>query len=494
MGTISPYENPKIKTYLGMLTHDNRDVVERPIAVNVRKQVIPELNKLIRTTKLPSGLEQLEKRYQERIEWPRSIYTFKDLMDLARKFEGGTIGEIYQTSLLSDFSHPFRPSTSYTFDLSLERNRRALKKGNGPPNMGSKQDNLAEFTQYNDEKLKPNPILENCMSSLIGVRTQQSPPEGPYKVRPVWGVPGHMWQLFCEAADSALTATQEAVDPNLDIFVFYTEPNKFKEWYANIESRVSEFVNNDATAYDTTVQRVETDYTLDTLCPDYEFKDLLKAYEGECALMTPNGDITRNGGKGSGMKTTGIGNSLTNGEDGYECYTIVKLDRYVEGFAINGDDRTDAVSTKLSEHNVQNLAKHSRRTLNTEKFIIGDFVWNSKWYIGQDRSGEIIMTRPVYRLVNSTMFAEREKSSIYFSKEYVALALVQQLRDVEEHPLGSEVAKIYRKFDKYHISEFTDEQLQEAAEAYIDAHQYMYEDTGTKEFLDQVRQSEYASL
>jgi hypothetical protein len=303
-----------------------------------------------------------------------------------------------------------------------------------------------------------------------------------------------MWQLFCEAFDSALTNTQQAIDPGMDIFVFYTEPSKFKEWYANIESKVSEFINNDATAYDTTVERVETDYTLDKFAPDYEFLELLKEYEGECNLMTPEGDVTRNGGKGSGMKTTGFGNSLTNGEDGYECYTVVKLDKYVEGFALNGDDRTDALSTKLSSHNIENLAKHSRRTLNTAKFIKGDFIWNSKWYIGQDRSGEIIMTRPINRLINSTMFAEREKSSIYFSKEYVELALVQQLRDVEEHPLGLEVAKLYRKIDKYHISEFSDDQLQEAADAYIDAHQYVYENTGVKEFLNSVRDTVYASL
>jgi hypothetical protein len=493
MGTISPYQSPKIKAYLEMLTHDNIDVVERPYAERVRNKVLPQIRKLIRTTKLPSGLDTLEMKYEERVEWPRSIYTFKALMDLANKFDQQRIGEIYQTSMLDTFSHPFKASASFDFDPSLERNRRALKKGNGPPNMGSKRDNLAEFTQYNDEKVKPNPKLESCMSSLIGVRTQQSHASEP-KVRPVWGVPGHMWQLFCEAADDALTKTIEAVNPQYDIFVFYTEPSKFKEWYENIESRVSMFVNNDATAYDTTVQRVETDYTLDVMCSDYEFIDLLKAYEGECALMTPEGDVTRNGGKGSGLKTTGYGNSLTNGEDGNECYVKAKLDRFLEGFGLNGDDRTDAVSTKLTKHNLEQIAKFSRRTLNTEKFIVGNFVWNSKWFIGQDRSGEVIMTRPIYRLVNSTMFAEREKSSLYFSKEYVAIALTQQLRDVEEHPLGDQVFKLYRGVDKHHISEFSDDDLKEAADAYLDAHTYQYENTDTKSFLNSLRSTRYASM
>jgi hypothetical protein len=359
--------------------------------------------------------------------------------------------------------------------------------------MGSKRDNLAELTQYNDEKVKPNPILEVCYSSLMGVRTQQSPPDGPWKVRNVWGVPGHIWQLMCEAADSALSATVDAVSPSLDIFVFYTEPNKFKEWYANIESQCSEFINADASAYDTTVQGVETDYTLDFICGDYEFVELIKEYERKCALMTPEGDITRDGGKGSGMKTTGYGNSLTNCQDRNESYYKAKLDKHLVGFGVNGDDITDAVSTKLSTHNIEQISKFSRRTLNTDKFVVGDFVWNSKWYIGQDRSGEIIMTRPIYRLVNSTMYSERQKNAIYFSKEYTAIALAQQLRDVEEHPLGLEVAKLYRKYDKYHISEFNNEQLQPAVDAYLDEHNYL-EHLDTESFLGPLRDSVYAAL
>jgi hypothetical protein len=492
--TISPYESPKIKRYLEMLTHDNDDVIERPIAARVRKEVVPAINKLFRTTKLPSGLDSLEKKFEERIEWPRSIYKYKSLMEAAEAFRGGTYGKMYQSDMLEKFSHPFRSSSAYRFDVTLERNKRALKKGNGPPNMGSKRDNLAEFTQYNEEKVKPNPILEVCYSSLMGVRTQQSPASGPYKVRSVWGVPGHIWQLYCEAVDSALTATQEAIDPKMDIFVFYTEPSKFKEWYANIESNVTEFINNDATAYDTTVHGVETDYTLDLLCPDYEFIELLKEYEKKSSLMTPQGDVEREeGGKGSGMKTTSIGNSLTNGQDGNECYEAAKLDKYLEGFALNGDDRTDAVSTKLTTHNIEQIAKFSRRTLNTDKFVVGDFVWNSKWYIGQDRSGEIIMTRPVYRLVNSTMFSERQKNAIYFSKEYTALALAQQLQDVEEHPLGLDIAKLYRKIDKYHISEFSNDAMSEAVDAYLDEHNWMEWIDG-KTFLSSVRNTVYASM
>jgi hypothetical protein len=476
-----------------MLTNDSDNIVERPLAERIRNEILPQINKLFRTAKLPSGLDQLEKRFQERILWPRSIYKYSVLMEAARAFEQNRVGEIYQVDALEIYSHPFKPSTSFNFDVNLERNRRALKKGNGPPNMGTKRDNLAELTQYNDEKVKPNPILENCMSSLMGVRTQQSPVEGPWKVRNVWGVPGHIWQLQCEAADSALSATVEAVNPKLDVFVFYTEPSKFKEWYANIESRVSEFVNADASNYDVTVQRVETDYTLDFMSRDYEFVELLKSYEGECSLMTPEGDITRNGGKGSGMKTTGYGNSITNVQDRNEAYTKAKLDGYIEGFGVNGDDITDAITTKLSEHNLEQINKFSRRTLNTDKFIVGDFVWNSKWYIGQDRSGEIVMTRPIYRLVNSTMYSERQKNAIYFSKEYTAIALAQQLRDVEEHPLGLEVAKLYRKYDKYHISEFSDSQLSEAVDAYLDEHNYL-EHLNAETFLGPLRDSVYASL
>jgi len=491
--TISPYENPNIKRYLEQLKIDSDNVVERPIAERVRNVIIPLANKLFRTTKLPSGLDTLEKQFEEKILWPRSIYKYSSLMEAAGKFKQNRIGEAYTIDVLERMSHPFRPSSSFKFDVSLERNRRALKKGNGPPNMGSKRDNLAEFTQYNDEKVKPNPLLENCYSSLMGVRTQQSPPDGPWKVRNVWGVPGHIWQLLCEAVDSALSATVEAVNPKLDIFVFYTEPSKFKEWYANIQHKVTEFVNCDASDYDSTVERVETDYTLDFMCKDYEFVSLLKSYEGECALMTPEGDITRNGGKGSGMKTTGYGNSLTNCQDKHEAYCKAKLDKYLVGFGANGDDITEAVSTKFSKHNIEQISKFSRRTLNIDKFIVGDFVWNSKWYIGMDRSGEIIMTRPIYRLINSTMYSERQKNAIYFSKEYTALALAQQLKDVEEHPLGLDIAKAYRKIDKYHISEFSDEQMSEAVDAYLDEHNYL-EGMNSKSYLSSIRDSVYASL
>lgn len=491
--TISPYSNPEIQRYLNMLKIDSDNVVERPLAERIRNEIIPQTNKMFRTTKLPSGLDILEKQFEERILWPRSIYKYSVLLEEAGKFNQTRPGEMYTVDVLEKMSHPFRSSTSFEFDITLERNRRALKKGNGPPRMGTKRDNLAELTQYNDEKVKPNPKLEVCLSSLMGVRTQQSPADGPWKVRNVWGVPGHIWQLQCEAVDSALSATVEAVNPKMDIFVFYTEPSKFKEWYANVESKCSEFINADATAYDTTVEGVETDYTLDFMCSGYEFVNLLKEYERKCFLMTPEGDITRDGGKGSGMKTTGYGNSITNCQDRNESYVKAKLDGYLIGFGVNGDDITDAVTTKLTKHNIEQISKFSRRTLNVDKFIVGDFVWNSKWYIGQDRSGEIIMTRPIYRLLNSTMYSERQKNAIYFSKEYTAIALAQQLRDVEEHPLGLDIAQLYRKYDKYHISEFSDEQLSPAVDAYLDEHNYL-EGLDTKSFLGPLRKSVYATL
>jgi len=485
LSTISNRDSEFVSSYLAHLQIDNTGIIERKLKPKVWKETLPLARKLLRTTSLPSGLEQQEMKYLERVEWPKSIYKWALLKEGVALYTQIPIGDELKLNYLDQFSHPYRVASVHKSDMTLERNRRSLSKGNSLPNGGSKRDNLPEIKQYVEEKIKPNPILDVMYSIMPGVRTQQSHPDDP-KVRLVFGTPGSYWYLECEWIDDAITQTIQNVDTSNNIFVFYTEPSKLQEWVRSNGGGVYQWANLDATNFDSSVTASEIRQMVQYFAPGYEFNDLISEYLIHASLVMPEGDVSRDGGMPSGSKSTNLFDGFCNVLDILESLARYKLDRYVECICVNGDDISVGLSTKLTPENIEKVGNASRRNIHPDKSVLSDYVWNSKWYVDEN-----LMTRPVFRVLNNIMFSERMKSSIYGSKEYIELSVAQQLSDIENHPFGTEIIRSIAGLTKYHISSMPDEQLRPAAEAYINAHSWK-EDEDVDSMLSKIRQSVYA--
>jgi hypothetical protein len=464
---------------------DNTGISERKLAPKVRKEIIPIARKLFRTVSLPPGLDFQEAKYLERVEWPKSIYKYSVLLEAMNAFRSIPYGEPLQLDLLDGYSHPWRKSSSFDFDRSLERNRRSLSKGGSLPVGGTKRDNLSDAILYNEEKLKPNPTIANCYSILPGSRTQQSSPDNP-KVRLVWGTPTHWWVIECEAFDDALSMTIKECGSDHDIFVMYTEPSKLQKFVANRWSQVVQWANLDASQFDASVTASEIRQMVEYFAGDYAFKDLVSEYLCRASLVMPEGDLTRDGGQPSGSKTTNLFDGFANVLDLLEAFVRFKLERYIECIIVNGDDITIGLSTKLSKDNLERISKASRRNIHPDKSVVGDYVWNSKLYVNEN-----LLTRPVFRVLNNIMYTERLKSSVYGSREYTEVSTAQQTKDIEQHPFGPEIIRKIASISKYHISGMSDEQLRPSVEAWLDAHSYKEgEDVNT--MLSHLRDTLYA--
>lgn len=466
LSTISYRDGEYVQHYHANLQIDNTGVVERKLKAQILKIVAPLARKLLRTVGMPPGLIDREMIYLERLEWPKSKYLYAILLQSVQLYNEVSDSGPLDLSLLEMFSHPYCKAAVHKYDGSLERNRRAMSKGNGLPRGGTKRDNFTEFVGYVEEKVKPNPILENCLSIMPGVRTQQSHPDNP-KVRLVFGLPGQQWYIECECIDDAISSTVESISTGQKIFVFYTERSVFQEWVTNNWSNVVQWANLDAANFDSSVTASEIKQMVEYFAPNYEFKDLVSEYLVHASLVMPEGDLPRDGGIPSGSKTTNLFDGFCNILDILEALARYKLLKYVECICVNGDDISIGLSTRLTNENLEKIGSASRRNIHAEKSVLGDFVWNSKWYIDEN-----LMTRPVFRVLNNMMFSERMKSAIYGSKEYIELAIAQQCEDIEQHPFGEQIIKSVAGISKYHISTMTNEQLLPAAEAYQDAHSW----------------------
>ena len=482
--TISMRDGFLVQQFFERIQIDNDGIIERKLAPKIRK-LLPEVRKQFRLHQLPSGLNDQELKYMERVEWPRSIYRFEKLREASLEYRDVHDDILWTKDMIDQFNHPYLPSTRFSYDASLARNKSSMKKGAGLPSLGKKRDNLSEAIQYVEEVIKPARSLDKMYSILPGVRTQQSQIEDP-KVRLVWMVPISTWYMECEALDDALSVTQDKTQNLDEIFVFYTPPEMMAKWVSKYYSSVTQWVNLDAEQFDSTVAASEIRQMASIFFGNYEFSEILEEYLVNASLVMPEGDLTRNGGQPSGSKTTNLFDGYCNVGDVIASFHRFNLDRFIECILVNGDDITVGLSTKLTSDNLEKIAHYSLRNIHPEKSVMGDYVWNSKWFV----DGEII-TRPVFRVLNSLMYSERQKLAIFGSKEYVELATSQQLKDIENHPIGDFVIKEVAKVTKYHISTMTDEQLMPAAEAYQDAHSYQ-EWMTPERIIDQARSSRYA--
>jgi hypothetical protein len=298
--------------------------------------------------------------------------------------------------------------------------------------------------------------------------------------------------MECEAYDDGLTRTISENKGNVsnEIKLFYDDPQGIHKWYSNKSAKVIDWLNADASSFDASVGRSELADMVRYLGGSYRYSGLLADYLARASLVMPEGDIVRNGGMPSGSKITNWGDSYANTRDGLEVIEELGISRYLEVILCNGDDISLGFTTKLNNEQLGKWDRYSRRNINAEKSIVGDYVWNSKWYIDNN-----IMTRPIFRVLNSLMFKEHQFNPITGSKQYVAVAVAQQLEDVAQHPLADELYKQIAKIDKYPLSSFTDEELIPYVEAYLDDHSWAADWMGSpKNYIKKLRRTPYADI
>lgn len=466
--TISNHNDSEVRRRMNTLQVDNLGIAYRILYKSIVKYVIPQVNKAFRTTKLPPRLDEIEKEFERKLHRPRSIYKYDVLDKAVRAYEN--IPDIPYTNgpqLIEDYSHPWRKSERYVFDDTLKRNKRALKKAAGLPKFGKKRDQIADALQFVDSVYSQPAALDKLYSIMPGYRTQQSPIDDP-KVRLTHIIPVSQWAAECFCFDNGITRTIEAnrKDDN-EIKLFYDTPENIQTWYDHWNGEVIDWVNADATQYDVTVRAAELSACIQYFGGDCEFLDNVEDYIISADIVMPYGDIKRRGGMPSGSKITNLGDGWTNVADVLEAFERLKLRKFIKCIILNGDDISVEMATKVDTKTLDKFDRYSRRNVNPGKSKIGGFLWNSKWYI----EGEL-RTRPVYRVLNSLMFKEHQINPITGSKEYVAIATAQQLQDIEQHPLSDLVYRLIAKIDKYPISQLSDAQLVEAAEAYVDDHNW----------------------
>jgi hypothetical protein len=474
------------------LTHDNTSVVKRPGATEVLDQVFKAVRVAYRTTHIPTNLAQIDDKFLERVMWPRSIYKYSVLKEQIDAFKITRDEPCTWQDLLEEYKEDtcWVPATEYKLDLNLLRNKRALKKAAGLPEGGKKADALDGAIQYNDSVVKPSNSISKCWADVPGYRTQQSEPSEP-KVRLIFARCTHLWVLECEALDDSITKTIEQAQTLSKRFQqFYFDARaQLKEWMNKYSDRVTCWVYLDATRFDKDVQSSEISACWTYLAPQYPYLELLIEVGSHGEILMPEGVVARKGGMPSGSKVTNMGDSIANVFDNLEILKRMRLDKYLECLLVNGDDITLGFSTRITKSNLEKWANYSRRDVSSEKSIMfDDALVNSKWYCDGT-----ILTRSIFRAINSLAFKEREASALTANAIYVAIARHQILLDVEEHPLYEVLAKNLAKYEEYTLGQAMDDpRWSETLEYYIGAHDYMG-DLDPDQFVQEMKESRYAT-
>jgi hypothetical protein len=306
------------------------------------------------------------------------------------------------------------------------------------------------------------------------------------------------WFMECEALDDAITKTIEAnASLSLDVKTFYCPPDDVFKWYR--EKSEDFVINLDASQYDASVGSSEIDWFWDRMAGDYPWLRIVKEYNKKASIVVPQplilyrkvvkfGLMATDGGQKSGEKNTNLLDGITNFEDTAESFEAARVYRTLKSAVVNGDDESVLLSEHLTRNKILQICEKSRRTLNPEKFSIGRFLFNSKWYMDKD-----LYTRPVFRALNSTMFTERFSDPLQAGKEYQEIAIVQIMKDIEHHPWADKVYSLYRKHLKYHISQFDDSRLMEAANQFLLNNSWdpEFEDLTAKSFIRLLRSTPY---
>jgi hypothetical protein len=481
-----------LRNVLSGLTHDNTAVVKRPGAKEVLDQVFRAVRVDYRTRHIPTSLGKIDDAALEKVMQPRSIYKYSVFKQNILPFTQVKDEPCTYENLFEEFKSDvcWRPSSDFVFNPTLPRNRRALRNAAGLPEGGKKADALQGAIQYNNNIVKPSNSIDKCWADVPGYRTQQSDPDDP-KVRLIFARSCHLWQMEAEALDDSITKTiNESVSLNHRIQVFYFDARALlKEWMNKYSDRVTHWVYLDAKNFDRDVQSKEIGACWTYLAPDYPWLDLMIECSAHGSIIMPEGIVNRNGGMPSGSKVTNMGDGISNVFDNLECLKVLRLDKYLECILVNGDDISFGFSTRITNDNMLKWANLTRRTVSPEKSILfDDALVNSKWYCNGS-----ILTRSIFRAINSLAFKEREASALSANAVYVAIARHQILLDVEEHPCYEVLAKELAKYEEYTLADaMEDPRWSETVEYFIGTHDYMG-NIDADDFVSAMAKSRYAT-
>jgi hypothetical protein len=262
-----------------------------------------------------------------------------------------------------------------------------------------------------------------------------------------------------------------------------------KQWMSKFSNRVVCWLYVDSKQYDSTVEGSELAAAVQYFASGYEAAPLLAAYLAKADIVMPDGVVSRQGGMPSGSKLTNLGDGWTNVGKTLHAFSDIKLDKHIVCVLVNGDDITVGLDTLLSASNVESLAKHvSPRVVEAAKCKIQTSLYNSKWWC----DGKIL-TRSIFRALNSLMFKEREASALSVNAVYVAIARASIMLDIEEHPLYEVLAKGVAKYEEVTLADALDkdERANETLEYYITTHDYVG-DVDVKQFKEKLLNSRYA--
>lgn len=502
--TDSTANTAKVLQYLEGLNHDNMGIAFRgPLGERILKDVVPEARKIVRMSckKYPKLLSDLEIKYLDRVEWPKSQYSVRVYKETLKTWSNAKLYPTWWEDKLVAFKSleayadwwktqglklPFFQSRRFEFDTT----GRDLSKGAGLPKMGPKRINLGPAVQYAN-RIKADPTTPAWMI-LCGRRTQQAKP-GVTKSRPILGDPESEWVIEIEAyADAINQASEHAKQDSgkKDVQLGYAPPEVIQKYIFDREWNMA--VVLDYTQYGASITAQELQSHLRWFAGDYPagIVDHIIDHNCRCPFIGPGPElISKIAGGPDGKITTNLIDSSTNMVETDHNITDQKLDRYCIGWLVNGDDIAMLFKTAISDVNLEKLAAKSTRTLNVDKVVRDtDGVWFSKVAYF-----EKYYCKPIMLVLNSTIFREHEADPLTGTAAYTAVALAQQVEWLKFHPDGEKVARLIKKEDKHPIETIPDEQRKEAEKLYVSKHNWM-EDAGQDEAVAQLSTGFYASL
>lgn len=478
-----PGSLPQVKGFLHNLTIDKNTILTNgPFADKLLHNVWPEVNKIIRSeaNDLPPGLLKLENKYAKFKDTPKSIYSYKMLLEMYSAYEHELRYPSWSLIPFADYmessgyENPWLKSSEFTLNLDgLD-----LSKGAGNPQMGPKKDQLNQALLYAD-KIEADQKTPSYMF-LPGFRTQIE------KTRGIWQDPISEYVNEIRAFRSALLKAVDFAKQSKEIRVFYCTPEELHK-YLFADSWAYAVVL-DAKQFDASVTAWEIDDFLRYLAADYVAIDHVIDHAVRAPLQMPNGVLRRYGGLASGKVFTNLLDGAVNFRDIHTSFDFIS--RYIGKYFVNGDDIGFLADTIVTEDNVTKASKISARTLEPDKcWYSNDDIWFSKIYMR-----ESYFCKPAYLVLHSCIYRERDPLEGVLGKGYLAIATAQKCEWLKDHPKGERIVKLIKAQDKYPIESLDDSIVKPALEVYRKANSYLEESGQLDQLYKLPEESFYATV
>jgi hypothetical protein len=459
---------------------------------------------------------KLEDKYLTRVDYQRSEYVWTDLRDKIRGFSTTKDGsrnppdqnirrEWFDASSIASKKFEFKP---LTIGKDLTKSAGLPYYLNKDPEKRSKRANFRAIIS-NGNELESNPRLENSYPAAPQYRTQQNkgPGDSPddRNLRAINQEPGDVWYLDTKVIGDAIDNVKRSKGKVNDrVFVDYVDQATLYQRFLEFQAHSKSIVVLDAHAYDHDVTSGEQQTYISELGANYPEQDtvsFLSDWYNKAEFTMPTDDgtgivyISKDGGMPSGTKGTNLIDSISNVNDIIE--SLGPLASHVIGIIVLGDDIIVFFNSVVDTTGINKMASNSRRVINADKSdVFPDTAWFAKVYLDPDLPG---WTKPVFLVLNSLTFKERESESIAASKYYGAIAATSILNSLENHPFGTQIVEYYwKRIDKYPIAGFTDKELAPAAEHYLKSHSWAVEHgqypDSSREFVRTLKNSWAAKL